>query len=529
MSSKLVTLPQIVDLALGRNQHHIVNFGILHSLLHIIIRQLNTENTRVEFSNQNWKLIDDMVADLNDDPATMFINEYEVEQNDSAEKGYDIKGMIVHDEDEEMKYLLAIQNASYDFQIDASDFQSSRISMMNKDEIENEVDGKFDKSEIKTIMQNNASVRIVKNRNDLSDIRSDKQMAIVTGKDTNNVVKPQQGEIFNNTENYQNLFSSINTNIAEFDKTSQASPKSNYVPYDLFQLSSNIINEKFNVINSRTYNIESTIEFLEQSNKEMTQTCKELKKLIEGFNIDEIKSNIKAIKCSLVELTERVNSTNAKCNVLDQKLTDTIEEIKSLIKPLFDDDEVKYLKSTIIKIPQIESSIDDLKRNKADLILFTAVNSAANRIFKFENEFIDTMEEVQKMLNGKFDNLHVENLKKFIEEILLKFQYRLDQFSKLLCYESAGTTCKLLRNLQCATCGQVSSQRPHVDNLLQKMPNSIEGKVIKKELALRFVGGSHTKVACEEKVVNKICFKQLQISPRIMIRGTNGRLYYGTE
>nr|CAI5857668.1 unnamed protein product [Callosobruchus analis] len=47
--STVVPLGQMVDLALCNTDHGLVNFGLMHALLHAIINKLNLQDVNLEF------------------------------------------------------------------------------------------------------------------------------------------------------------------------------------------------------------------------------------------------------------------------------------------------------------------------------------------------------------------------------------------------------------------------------------------------------------------------------------------------
>lgn len=114
MTSNLITLPQMVDLALGQNQHNIVNFSVLHSLLHLIIRHMNFQSTRVEFADQNAEMIGELIQNVSANAGSLHVKEYEVVQN---QIGYDIKKTIDGGEnkkEDEIKYVISIEDGRHD-------------------------------------------------------------------------------------------------------------------------------------------------------------------------------------------------------------------------------------------------------------------------------------------------------------------------------------------------------------------------------------------------------------------------------
>ncbi|XP_024871437.1 myosin-8-like [Temnothorax curvispinosus] len=75
-----ISLPQMLDLALGAPEVGAVNFNILHSFLHILLHQINLQATKVEFRGENADRIKRMVTSLKPSPARASpqLHEYDI-------------------------------------------------------------------------------------------------------------------------------------------------------------------------------------------------------------------------------------------------------------------------------------------------------------------------------------------------------------------------------------------------------------------------------------------------------------------
>ncbi|KAL6435851.1 hypothetical protein ACFW04_005607 [Cataglyphis niger] len=78
-----ISLPQMIDLALGTPEVGVVNFNILHNFLHILLQQINLQATKVEYRNENATRIKTMVQSLKLGP-TLYLHEYSI--TDGIEK-----------------------------------------------------------------------------------------------------------------------------------------------------------------------------------------------------------------------------------------------------------------------------------------------------------------------------------------------------------------------------------------------------------------------------------------------------------
>lgn len=72
-----ISLPQMLDLALGTPEVGVVNFNILHNFLHILLQQINLQTTKVEYRGENANRIKAMVPSLKLGPA-LYLQEYNI-------------------------------------------------------------------------------------------------------------------------------------------------------------------------------------------------------------------------------------------------------------------------------------------------------------------------------------------------------------------------------------------------------------------------------------------------------------------
>lgn len=86
MPPMMIDVPQMIDLALGTPEIGVVNFNVLHALLHIITNNLQLNNTRVEFRGDQCKKIENLIKTIPIEPI-IEITEYSVE-NETEEDGY---------------------------------------------------------------------------------------------------------------------------------------------------------------------------------------------------------------------------------------------------------------------------------------------------------------------------------------------------------------------------------------------------------------------------------------------------------
>ncbi|KAK2579363.1 hypothetical protein KPH14_000983 [Odynerus spinipes] len=77
VASLQVSLPQMLDLALGTPEVGAVNLNILHNFLHVLLHQINLRTTKVEYRGEDAKRMKTMVASAKSGPA-LHLHEYSI-------------------------------------------------------------------------------------------------------------------------------------------------------------------------------------------------------------------------------------------------------------------------------------------------------------------------------------------------------------------------------------------------------------------------------------------------------------------
>lgn len=87
MPPMMIDVPQMIDLALGTPEIGVVNFNVLHALLHIIANNLKLNSARVEFRGVQCKKIENLIKTIPTDPI-IEITEYSVDENETEDNGF---------------------------------------------------------------------------------------------------------------------------------------------------------------------------------------------------------------------------------------------------------------------------------------------------------------------------------------------------------------------------------------------------------------------------------------------------------
>lgn len=152
---------------------------------------------------------------------------------------------------------------------------------------------------------------------------------------------------------------------------------------------------------------------------------------------------------------------------------------------------------------------------------------------KHHNLFLQTMIEVQDMLDAKVDKLSIPQLKQFLVDHLNEFRGSLEYFQREfgMVKDAAGTTTRRLRNLDCLSCQQPVFQldREHPP-YVPLTKGATPFRVIPAPPEKRYCGGGHTvTTAVERRMIEGNFIQQYGASGNAkdveMGAGTDGVLY----
>lgn len=221
-------------------------------------------------------------------------------------------------------------------------------------------------------------------------------------------------------------------------------------------------------------------------------------------------------------LTNSYDMSNDHIEEINDEIYYAFNEYDSL-KDEEEEEEECEEESSYDQLEGIFTSLENLKIQKADL---REVQSFNEKITNLEDKFIQTIKEVQDMMDVKLDKCSIIDLKKFVQNHIEYFKSKLEDFSKLICEESSGTV-KLLRNNNCICCGKVVTQRDRENPAFVPKLDESHG-------SLRYCGGSHTKLDSYEKAFrnDEILLQKFGPVPHVanfLIEGNDGKLYRGSK
>ncbi|XP_055845042.1 uncharacterized protein LOC129911314 [Episyrphus balteatus] len=136
--------------------------------------------------------------------------------------------------------------------------------------------------------------------------------------------------------------------------------------------------------------------------------------------------------------------------------------------------------------------------------------SVKKQLDKQHEEFIETMEEIQEMMDGKLDKMHIPALKKYISDKMSNIERKLEAvIQKEQCPKAAGV---IMTNLQCLCCTTKVCQKDKV------YPVPLLGDVKRFKVKStshdpnfcipqdrpRACGGDHTVIRPNEKTLQKL-------------------------
>lgn len=167
------------------------------------------------------------------------------------------------------------------------------------------------------------------------------------------------------------------------------------------------------------------------------------------------------------------------------------------------------------------------------------LEKTTNIVSEYYKEFLQTMGEIQAMLDAKFDKCHVCQLKEFvgkeIENIRAEF---MEALNKNLYPDASVGAYNLVKDLRCVSCKtEVCMKDRSFPANVPKYPNAPESKVLKaidKQLCHqptnRFCGGRHTVTRPGDRLWRTGYFlDQFNVHPPsadvTLAEGANGRMY----
>ncbi|XP_046141438.1 glutamine-rich protein 2-like [Osmia bicornis bicornis] len=113
IASLQVSLPQMLDLALGTPEVGVVNLNILHHFLHILLHQINLRTTKVEYRGEDANRIKTMVSSLKAGPS-LHLQEYSI-----ISGANDVKQRVQNDESASLNVDVVVDGTNKSTQEDA--------------------------------------------------------------------------------------------------------------------------------------------------------------------------------------------------------------------------------------------------------------------------------------------------------------------------------------------------------------------------------------------------------------------------
>lgn len=154
---------------------------------------------------------------------------------------------------------------------------------------------------------------------------------------------------------------------------------------------------------------------------------------------------------------------------------------------------------------------------------------------KFNTVFMQTMQEIQDMLDAKVDKLCIPPLKQYIADELLGFRKHLEMFAQEfgMIPDAAGT--QVIRNVNCISCERTVNQKDREKQILPLMDRSRPLKFVQTsndKVKHRNYGGSTTMTTANERIFRKSNIVTGQSFPQHEYTtecGNNGKIYQSAK
>lgn len=461
MAPLLINLNQLVNLSVNPSKDATINTTLLHCLLHVIVNQLNLQTCRVEFHGQGSNQIENLILEQTDNRG-LDLKEFDVTNviDDITNTTYQKRNEKECLEETDVTKIITITDACRpDHNMIGFPLQPIPVISI----------AEFEKLEMKVHSIHDVIGHLIPTTSDIMN----------NACSMNNLM-----DILNVTKRIEAL-EIADIKLAELMKQIQCglvTPDSSVFPGKMKEV---------------VYHTES---FHEEETKSLSiQIVDYLAELDEHPLINYLEKEIDKLKKLIQGIPQ--------CLCLD-------EEYK---KALFEEIQEKLLAPLESKIDLLKLEIESF-RNECDCMK-KAQEDQTEMIKKFVCETLKTYEmdlvgsliEIQDMLDAKVDKIDIEEMKRYLLEMVTAAISKSDEITDPL---AAGATKRIMKKLNCISCGDKVGQ---VDRgsfkVTQTEAETVDEKLSNKlNLTSRHCGGKHTITHSSEKVLHAGNFKDFMKS-----------------
>ncbi|KAL2713147.1 MATH and LRR domain-containing protein PFE0570w-like [Vespula squamosa] len=328
-------------------------------------------------------------------------------------------------------------------------------------------------------------------------------------------------------------------------------------------------------------NIEARLQKVEKEGDELTEKLKNVAKPSEtgDSDLNELVSKIQDIQEDLRKLNETADHLIGDTEDREMNLNAMLEQIELLKTIKADKEDLEDALADKADTHAVNRKVSHDQFNAACDDLTRGLEEAISKLGKQESIWQQSLDEVQKEIEGKVDKIEITPLREFVNNRLKSLQEKMKRMAEMRREAEAAGTKKLLRDVQCISCDkevvmrteetgkfeapsmpctmsmkpyltyeldQVRKQQrrlPHSRNMIQfeaavleetkKMKTAKEELFTKSprdHLCNRYCGGSHTITTPQQRVMRMGHFltqwgpESIQLTEG-MIQGTDGKMY----
>ncbi|KAG5314501.1 QRIC2 protein, partial [Acromyrmex insinuator] len=376
-ASLQISLPQMLDLALGTPEVGAVNFNILHNFLHILLQQINLQAATVNFEGENADRIKRMITSMKSKPEVM-------QRRDEGEDA----DILTEDIQVPAETILRVENEKP--QIDFEKVPQMAVSVVNNslmvskfEELEQSVKHLQDRYQALEDLSTSPEIELLKDR--IADPAAD-------------------------------LWQFININ-KRLDANEQGIDKLTAMVQDVIKGDVGVVTADTSLINTRLDELEDKVFKMEQWLTNLQAVNLLIRKYIylDDTAIEEIRQNITEVKTDVAHIQQELQDLNERVALIavpiveEKPVAPSIQEIESIVE------EIKE-KIEVTGVTNLEQCLEAVKNVEATH--GEALNDVAQRVIVLESELRHLLEKIHSMQEtDKIDSVQIKNLIMKVQEM----------------------------------------------------------------------------------------------------------------
>ncbi|XP_018394858.1 PREDICTED: glutamine-rich protein 2-like isoform X2 [Cyphomyrmex costatus] len=450
-ASLQISLPQMLDLALGSPEVGAVNFNVLHNFLHILLHQINLQATTVEFHGENADRIKRMVTSMKPSPevtqrvrkddgddADVLTEDIQVPAEQILRVTEDVIPQISFEKVPEAETVVSVVNGS---PLTVSQFKELEQTVKQLQERYQALEDLSTSPEIERLKDRIADPTAdvwqfinINKRLDTNEQGIDKLTAMIQ-----DVIKGDVGVVTADT-------SLINTRLDELeDKVSKMEQwlinlqtVTDMLTEDIAAPTTGIVGveekeeAEVTTIAATAEPVETTDVIVPEREKE--ENAKEVANkirrvtpeklaarvgLMNDTAIEEIRQDVTALKTDVARIDQELRDLNERVALEEKPVPPSVQEIESVREPINDKEKIVEV-TAVTNLEQCLEAVKNIETTHGEVL-----NDVTERVVVLESEFrhllekVDSIQEVDKTDDAKIKNfiIKVQEIETDMEKI----------------------------------------------------------------------------------------------------------------